>query len=73
MKLFSSSLPKFLPKIYNNNIVIKDNDEIDWDVNKQNIINSFTSFRNFLNKKETNIFVIVDKLLKENYTDSLQK
>jgi hypothetical protein len=74
IKLFSSSLPGFTPKIYNNNIVIKDNDEIDLDVNKENIIKCFSSFRNLVNrKKETNIFVIINKILVENYTDSLQK
>jgi hypothetical protein len=41
IKLFSSSLPKLTPKIYNNNIVIKDNGKIDWYFNKKDIINSF--------------------------------
>jgi hypothetical protein len=42
--------------------------------NKENTIKSFSSFKNFLNKiKEPNIFLIIDKLLKETFTDILQK
>jgi hypothetical protein len=52
IKLFSSSLPGFTPKIYNNNIVIKDNGKIDWDVNKEDIIKDFSPFRNLINKKK---------------------
>jgi hypothetical protein len=44
------------------------------DVKKEDIIKDFSPFKNLINrKKETNIFVIIDKLLVENYTDSLEK
>jgi hypothetical protein len=75
-----------IPKINNNNnnieseddsdcIIIENNDiKIDCDTNKEHIIKSFSSFRKYLfNKNETNIFVIIDKFLKENYNDILQK
>jgi hypothetical protein len=79
--LFSKTL-----KINNNNnikiedddndcILIEDNDiEKVWDSNKKQIINNFSLFRNLMNKKnETNIFVIIDNFLKENFKDTLQK
>jgi hypothetical protein len=48
--------------------------KIDLDFNKENIINFFSSFRNFVNKKkETNIFIIINKLLVDYYNDSIQK
>jgi hypothetical protein len=48
--------------------------KIDWDTNKEIVINTFSSFRNLMNKiNETNIFVIINKFLKENFNDLLDK
>jgi hypothetical protein len=59
----------------NDCILIEDNDiKIDWDNNKKTTINNFSSFRDLMNKKiETNIFIIIDKFLKENFYDILDK
>jgi hypothetical protein len=53
----------------NDCIIIEDNDiKIDWDSNKKQIIKDFSPFKILMNKKkETNIFVIIDKFLKENF------
>jgi hypothetical protein len=64
-----------LSKIPNNNeddnsdcIIIEDDDiKIDWDTNKENILDSFSSFRNSRNvKNKTNIFIIIGEILREN-------
>jgi hypothetical protein len=64
-----------IPKIdYDSDcILIKDNNiKIDWDTNKENIFDCFSSFRNSRNiRNKTNIFIIIDELLKENYNDIL--
>jgi hypothetical protein len=40
----------------------------------KNIIKSYSSFRNSINiRNKTNIFIIIDKFLKENLTNILQK
>jgi hypothetical protein len=48
--------------------------KIDWDSNKNTIIDNFFLFRNLINiKRETNLFVIIDEFLKENFNDILDR